>query len=80
MKAVKARKDRIVAQSVANLTRWLGGIPGLSLIRGHARFVSPHAVEVNGESCTFSRDRKCLDAVPACKHESAARSTFAPPH
>jgi pyruvate/2-oxoglutarate dehydrogenase complex dihydrolipoamide dehydrogenase (E3) component len=26
MKAVKARKDRIVAQSVENLTKWLAGI------------------------------------------------------
>jgi pyruvate/2-oxoglutarate dehydrogenase complex dihydrolipoamide dehydrogenase (E3) component len=49
MKAVKARKDAIVAQSVGNLTEWLGHMKGLTLIRGHARFVAPHAVEVKVE-------------------------------
>jgi pyruvate/2-oxoglutarate dehydrogenase complex dihydrolipoamide dehydrogenase (E3) component len=48
MAAVKARKDRIVDQSLDNLTRWLEGLAGLTLIRGHARFVAAHAVEVAG--------------------------------
>jgi len=50
MKAVKARKDLIVGQSIDNLTRWLDGIEGLSVIRGHARFVASHAIEVDGET------------------------------
>jgi pyruvate/2-oxoglutarate dehydrogenase complex dihydrolipoamide dehydrogenase (E3) component len=50
MKAVKARKDLIVNESVASLTRWLDGVAGLRVIRGHARFVASHAVEVNGET------------------------------
>src|SRR5688500_733034 len=50
MKAVKARKDLIVGQSIASLTRWLDGIEGLSLVRGHARFVASHAIEVDGET------------------------------
>jgi pyruvate/2-oxoglutarate dehydrogenase complex dihydrolipoamide dehydrogenase (E3) component len=49
MKAVKARKDGVVAQSVDGLTRWLSGMNGLRLIRGHARFAGPHAVEVDDE-------------------------------
>jgi len=49
MKAVKARKDAIVGQSVANLTRWLSGIEGLDLHWGHARFVSSHAIEIGGQ-------------------------------
>jgi len=49
MKAVRARKDRIIEQSIANLTAWLGGIANLQLIRGHARFVGPHAVEAGGQ-------------------------------
>ena len=48
MRAVKARKDRIVEQSVRNLTSWLQATPGLELVRGHARFVGPHAVAVGG--------------------------------
>jgi pyruvate/2-oxoglutarate dehydrogenase complex dihydrolipoamide dehydrogenase (E3) component len=49
MKAVKERKDRVVNQSILNLTSWIEGTPGLSLIRGHARFVAPHALDVAGE-------------------------------
>jgi pyruvate/2-oxoglutarate dehydrogenase complex dihydrolipoamide dehydrogenase (E3) component len=49
MKAVKARKDRVVNQSIENLTKWLGDMPGLRLLWGHARFVGPHAVDVAGE-------------------------------
>lgn len=55
MKAVKARKDAVVRQSVDNLTRWLGGIAHLQVIRGHARFVGPREVEVNGERLTAPR-------------------------
>jgi pyruvate/2-oxoglutarate dehydrogenase complex dihydrolipoamide dehydrogenase (E3) component len=51
MPAVKARMDKVVQQSVANLTGWLQGLPNLTLIRGHARFVGPQAIEVNGQRC-----------------------------
>ncbi|CAG1018436.1 partial Mercuric reductase, partial [Burkholderiaceae bacterium] len=49
MKAVKARKDAVVGESLANLRKWLEGTPNLSVIWGHARFVGPHAIEVSGE-------------------------------
>jgi pyruvate/2-oxoglutarate dehydrogenase complex dihydrolipoamide dehydrogenase (E3) component len=48
MKAVKARKDRVVADSIASLRKWIASTPGLTLIWGHARFVAPNAVEVDG--------------------------------
>jgi pyruvate/2-oxoglutarate dehydrogenase complex dihydrolipoamide dehydrogenase (E3) component len=48
MKAVKARKDRVVAQSVDGLAKWLAATPNLTLVWGHARFTGAHAVEVNG--------------------------------
>jgi pyruvate/2-oxoglutarate dehydrogenase complex dihydrolipoamide dehydrogenase (E3) component len=50
MRAVKARKDVIVRNAVEGLTRWLGGTQGVRVIRGHARFVAPHAVEVDGQT------------------------------
>lgn len=50
LRAVKARKDRVVAQSVDNLTQWLANLPNLRLIRGHARFVGPREVKVGGET------------------------------
>ena len=46
---VKARKDAIVAESVGNLEKWVGGTKGLTSIRGEATFTGPHEVEVNGE-------------------------------
>ena len=52
MAAVKARKDRVVGQSIDGLNKWLHGIARLQLVWGHARFVGPHAVEVAGESGT----------------------------
>ena len=48
MKAVKARKDGVVAESVAGLTQWLNNTPNLSVVWGHARFIAPHAVQVDG--------------------------------
>lgn len=46
MAAVKARKDRLVQRSLDGLAGWLGGIAGLTLVWGHARFSGPHAIEV----------------------------------
>lgn len=46
MKAVKARKDGVVAHSIDGLTTWLNGTPGLEVVWGHARFVAAHRVEV----------------------------------
>jgi len=48
MQAVKARKDGVVAQSVDGLSKWIAGTANLTLVWGHARFVGPHVVEVNG--------------------------------
>ena len=41
MAAVKARKDRVVGQSIDGLTKWLTDMPNLTLLWGHARFVGP---------------------------------------
>jgi len=50
MKAVKARKDAVVAHSLNNLSKWLEGTANLSVLWGHARFVSPDAVRVSGKA------------------------------
>ena len=49
MRAVKARMESVVAESVNGLTKWLEGTAGLRVIRGEARFVGPRAVEVGGD-------------------------------
>lgn len=46
MRAVKARKDAVVAQSLDSLTRWLNNTENLTLIHGHARFESSRSVRV----------------------------------
>jgi pyruvate/2-oxoglutarate dehydrogenase complex dihydrolipoamide dehydrogenase (E3) component len=52
MKAVKARKDRVVGESIESLTNWIAATANLTLVWGQARFTGPHAVEVNGATLT----------------------------
>lgn len=40
MKAVKARKDKVVSASVTSLTEWLGGYDTLEYIKAEAHFIS----------------------------------------
>lgn len=49
MAKVKARKDRISVGDREGVESWLEGMKGCTLIRGHARFESPHSVRVDGE-------------------------------
>jgi pyruvate/2-oxoglutarate dehydrogenase complex dihydrolipoamide dehydrogenase (E3) component len=49
MRAVKARKDAVVNQSVVGLTDWLGGMKTLTSIRGEARFVGPNTLRVGDD-------------------------------
>lgn len=50
MQRVKERKDSIAGASNQGVTNWIEGMSGVTLIHGHARFVAPGEVEVNGES------------------------------
>lgn len=49
LKAVKARKDAIVANSRSSLETWLKGMNGCALVYGHARFEAPHRLRVGDE-------------------------------
>ena len=55
MRRVKARKDEIVGNARDGLESWLTGLENGRVIRGHARFVGPDAVEVNGERLTAGK-------------------------
>jgi pyruvate/2-oxoglutarate dehydrogenase complex dihydrolipoamide dehydrogenase (E3) component len=46
MKAVKARKDKVVGASVQSLTEWLGSLPSLEYVTGEGSFVSPAEIKV----------------------------------
>ncbi|HWA93275.1 MAG TPA: FAD-containing oxidoreductase [Terracidiphilus sp.] len=49
MARVKARKDAVVKKSRGGMEKWLGGMEGLTLLKGAAQFTASHTVEVNGE-------------------------------
>jgi pyruvate/2-oxoglutarate dehydrogenase complex dihydrolipoamide dehydrogenase (E3) component len=59
MAEVKRRKDRIVRESSNGLKKWLNGMSQVSLIQGHARFVGPRRIKVNGR--TLEAERIFLD-------------------
>jgi pyruvate/2-oxoglutarate dehydrogenase complex dihydrolipoamide dehydrogenase (E3) component len=48
--AVMARMNSIVGEKRAGLESWLGNMANCKVIEGHARFVSPNAIEVAGET------------------------------
>jgi len=48
MMRVKARKDSVVRQSNEGVTKWLRGMPNVTVLEGHARLEGPRTVRVNG--------------------------------
>ncbi|HWI38144.1 MAG TPA: FAD-containing oxidoreductase [Burkholderiales bacterium] len=59
MADVKRRKDAVVRGSINGLKNWIGGMKNVSLIKGHARFIGPRRVKVNGR--TLEADRVFLN-------------------
>jgi pyruvate/2-oxoglutarate dehydrogenase complex dihydrolipoamide dehydrogenase (E3) component len=59
MARVKSRKDGVVHDSINSLKKWIGGMKNVSLIKGHARFIGPRRVKVNGR--TLEADRVFLN-------------------
>jgi pyruvate/2-oxoglutarate dehydrogenase complex dihydrolipoamide dehydrogenase (E3) component len=55
MKAVKARKDKVTLNSRNGVEGWLDGMERCTVFRGHATFVSPHEISVNGETISAER-------------------------
>jgi pyruvate/2-oxoglutarate dehydrogenase complex dihydrolipoamide dehydrogenase (E3) component len=55
MHVVEARARKVILDSRKGNEDWLGGMAGVELIRGHARFDGPGAVTVNGERLTAPR-------------------------
>ena len=90
--AVMARKDRISGTSRQNVEAWLRGMANVELIMGHARFVDPHTVEVDGRRLRADRfflnvggrpaqpGVQGLDSVPWLTNASIMRLTELPRH
>ncbi len=55
MAKVKARKDGIVLGDRSGVESWIEGMPGCTLIRGHARFSDPHTIRVGDDVLTAYR-------------------------
>jgi pyruvate/2-oxoglutarate dehydrogenase complex dihydrolipoamide dehydrogenase (E3) component len=49
MRAVKARKDAVVTRARKGVESWLHGMERCTVYRGHARFLSPHEVQVGSD-------------------------------
>jgi pyruvate/2-oxoglutarate dehydrogenase complex dihydrolipoamide dehydrogenase (E3) component len=54
-KRLKARKDEVVIRARTNVEKWLRGMDNCTVLRGHARFVSPHEIEVDGKRLSADR-------------------------
>jgi pyruvate/2-oxoglutarate dehydrogenase complex dihydrolipoamide dehydrogenase (E3) component len=55
MKAVKARKESILAKSRDGIEKWLRGMEKCTVFHAPARFVSSHEIEVDAEIITADR-------------------------
>jgi pyruvate/2-oxoglutarate dehydrogenase complex dihydrolipoamide dehydrogenase (E3) component len=92
MKAVKARKDAIVAPSRRGVERSLRNLEGCTVYEGHARFVADKKVAVNGSMIEADRifinvggrasvpPIPGLDQVPYLTNSSMVDVDFLPAH
>jgi pyruvate/2-oxoglutarate dehydrogenase complex dihydrolipoamide dehydrogenase (E3) component len=49
MRRVKARKDELVHGGRNGIAAWMERLPGVTVVKGHARFEGPRTVRVNGD-------------------------------
>jgi pyruvate/2-oxoglutarate dehydrogenase complex dihydrolipoamide dehydrogenase (E3) component len=92
MRKVKARMKEVSGASNHNVTTWLENMETVDLIRGHARFVDPHSVEINGEVLEAEKifinvgararvpDWEGLDEVPFYTSSEMMEIDFLPEH
>jgi pyruvate/2-oxoglutarate dehydrogenase complex dihydrolipoamide dehydrogenase (E3) component len=90
MKKLKARKDEVVAR--AGIEKWLTGLPGCEVIKGHARFTAPHTVAVDDKTLISGKiflnvggragipAIPGLDEVPYLTNSSILDLDFVPAH
>ncbi|HEY7664554.1 MAG TPA: FAD-containing oxidoreductase [Xanthobacteraceae bacterium] len=92
MKRVKARKDEVVAKSNSGVEKWMRGLKGGAVLKGHARFTGPKSVEVDGEILEAEKifldvggrplvpKMKGIDKVPYLTNQSLMDVDFVPEH
>jgi len=92
MKRVKARKDEIVRKSNEGVEKWMEGLKGAKVYRGHARFVGSNEVRVGSENLKAEKiflnvggrplipKMPGLDTVPYLTNETMMDLDFIPEH
>jgi pyruvate/2-oxoglutarate dehydrogenase complex dihydrolipoamide dehydrogenase (E3) component len=92
MTAVKARMNGVVLNSRNGLEKWLRGMPGCSVILGHARFESPHEIRIGDSVISAERiflnvgaraivpDMPGIDRVPYLTNSSMLALETLPRH
>ena len=92
MKRVKARKDEIVGKASDGLEKWLEGLKGVTIYRGHGRFVGPGEIQVGSQVLRAERiflnvggrplvpGMPGLDTVPCLTNVTLMDLDFVPPH
>jgi pyruvate/2-oxoglutarate dehydrogenase complex dihydrolipoamide dehydrogenase (E3) component len=92
MPRVKARKDEIVRKSSQGVEKWMAGLKGGKVYRGHARFTGKKTVVVNGEALTAEKifidvggrplvpKMPGLDTVPYLTNVTMMDLDFVPEH
>jgi pyruvate/2-oxoglutarate dehydrogenase complex dihydrolipoamide dehydrogenase (E3) component len=81
MRAVQARKKRIVGASQSGLENWIRGLQNCTVYRGHARFKSARCVNIDGQELTSEQifinvgGRPRIPAFPGIDHVAFLTST-----
>ena len=92
MKRVKARKDEIVGNSSHGVEHWLDNLKGVTVYRGHARFVDRAELQIGPDRLRADKifldvggrplipSLPGLDTVPYLTNVSMMDLDFVPPH
>jgi pyruvate/2-oxoglutarate dehydrogenase complex dihydrolipoamide dehydrogenase (E3) component len=92
MKRVKARKDEIVRNSSRGVEKWMDGLKGAQVYRGHARFAGKNLVQVGSDQLAADRifinvggrplipKMPGLDTVPYLTNVTMMDLDFVPEH
>jgi pyruvate/2-oxoglutarate dehydrogenase complex dihydrolipoamide dehydrogenase (E3) component len=92
MRQVHARMKEVAGASNRSVTDWLEGMENVDLIRGHAQFVGPHSITVNGDTLEAEKifinvgarpripDWEGLSEVPFFTSSSIMDVDFLPEH
>lgn len=92
MQRVKARMDEVRGDSNRGVTKWLENMENLDVIRGHARFVGPKTIDIDGRVLSGDKvfinvgararvlDMPGLDEVPFLTNSTILELDSVPEH